>query len=52
MVLRTALSVILHRETGEGDRRRRWRGRRKAPVFVVAPSTSFAGPPPPLRGGG
>jgi len=49
---RTGLSVILPRGTGEGDRRRRWRGRQEAPVFGVAPSTSFAGPPPPLRGGG
>jgi hypothetical protein len=35
----TGLSVILHRETGEGDRRRRQRGRREAPLCVAAPST-------------
>jgi hypothetical protein len=39
--------LILPCVAGEGDRRRRWRGRREVPVRVAAPSTSSAGPPPP-----
>jgi hypothetical protein len=34
-----ARAMILHREAGEGDRRRRWRGRMTSAALVAAPST-------------
>jgi error-prone DNA polymerase len=45
-------SRFLPREAGEGDRRKGWRGRLRAPALVSTSSTTFAslgGPPPPFR---
>src|SRR5690242_7476003 len=38
--------------TGEGDRRQAVEGAATATEYAAAPSTGFAGPPPPLRRGG
>jgi hypothetical protein len=51
MVRPTSVLFILPREAGKGDRRRRWKGRRRRSEL---PSThplhhALDGPPPPLR---
>src|SRR5829696_3983780 len=43
--------AILPRETGEGDRRRRWRGQARAPARGIAPSTMLRMVPLPRCAG-
>ena len=49
MIVSLVVVMFLPRKAGEGDRCKRWRGRRLASVLVVAPSTMLRTVPLPRR---